>query len=256
VYPGNSAVLNLRRRIASLDGSETSFCGAAESLPLGIEAIDAVLGGGLALGALHDVAPVEPLHLGAATGFALALAARHRAQKSVLWIQPDFASYEAGGIYGPGLALFGLPLEHLLIVRVARSRDALWAMEEALKCQALSTVIAELADDTVDLTATRRLVLAAREGGTFGLLLRHRPTLAPNAAMTRWDIRAASGRSDVFGGLGRPVFDLSLVKNRRGICGRWSVAWNENEHAFTPLSGGVAAVVAGRTAVTRRARTG
>ena len=223
---------------------------------LGIAAIDPVLGGGLALGALHEVAPVAPLHLGAATGFALALAARDRSSKSVLWIQPAFAGQEAGHAYGPGLALFGLPLARLLVVRVACSRDALWAMEEALKCRALSTVIAELIDDIADLTATRRLILAARDGGSLGLLMRHRSTREPNASVTRWEVAAAAGRSDGFGGLGRPSFDLSLVKNRYGICGRWSVAWSGHEHAFTPLSRGVVAVAAGRPADTPRARTG
>ena len=55
-------------------------------------------------------------------------------------------------------------------------------MEEALKCRALSCVIAEVTQDA-DLTATRRLSLAAREGGALGLLLRHKATPAPSAAL-------------------------------------------------------------------------
>lgn len=251
---GNPAVLNLKRQMTSLEAT-TAFRDPQGNRTLGIELVDAMLGGGLALGALHEIAPMAPLHLGAATGFALALAARDHSRKSVLWIQPEFAGLEAGHPYGPGLALFGLPLSRLLVVKVTRSRDALWAMEEALKCPALSTVITELADDTADLTATRRLVLAAREGGALGLLLRHRSTLAPNASMTRWEVAAAPGRGDGFSGLGRPAFDLSLVKNRRGNGGRWSVAWSE-DHGFAPLSRGVAAVAVGRSAGAPRARTG
>lgn len=249
---GNPAVKNLKRQVVLLE-AETAFRDPQGNRTLGIEVADAMLGGGLALGALHEVAPVAPFHLGAATGFALALAARDRSRKAVLWIQPEFPGHEAGHPYGPGLALFGLPLSRLLVVKVTRSRDALWAMEEALKCPALSTVITELADDTADLTATRRLVLAARDGGALGLLLRHRSTLEPNASMTRWEVAAAPGRGDGFGGLGRPAFDLSLVKNRRGNCGRWSVAWSE-DHGFAPLSRGVAAVAASRSADAPRAR--
>ena len=48
-------------------------------LPLGIAAIDAALGGGLARGALHEIAAASEAHLAAATGFALGLAARGRA---------------------------------------------------------------------------------------------------------------------------------------------------------------------------------
>ena len=42
-------------------------------LPLGIAAIDAALGGGLARGALHEIAAASEAHLAAAAGFALGL---------------------------------------------------------------------------------------------------------------------------------------------------------------------------------------
>jgi protein ImuA len=138
--------------------------------------------------------------------------------------------------------LLGLPLERLLVLRVARPADALWAMEEALKCRALALVAAELTDDgaAADLTATRRLALAARDGGGLGLLLRHRSSPAPSAAATRWEISAAASRPDAFGGLGRANFTLSLIKNRRGPTGRWNITWDQHERAFSALSLGVA----------------
>ena len=43
------------------------------TLPLGIAPIDAALGGGLARGALHEIAAVSEAHLAAAAGFALGL---------------------------------------------------------------------------------------------------------------------------------------------------------------------------------------
>ena len=112
---------------------------------------------------LRKRAAGKPLHLGAAAGFALALAARAGERKHSLWIQPDFAGQEAGSFYGPGLTALGLPMERLLLLRVARAVDVLWAMEEALKSGVLATVIAELTDDgpAADLTATRRSRLSA-----------------------------------------------------------------------------------------------
>jgi protein ImuA len=107
-------------------------------------------------------------------------------------------------------------------------------MEEALKCRALSCAIVELPNDAplADLTATRRLTLAAREGGAFGFLLRHRASRLTSSAETRWQVTAACGEGDKFGGLGRAAFSLSLHKNRRGPTGHWTLAWNQHERTF------------------------
>ena len=79
-----------------------------------------------------------------------------------------------------------------MVVRVRRSVDVLWAMEEALSSRGIAASIAEFtADEIADLTATRRLALAARDGDGLGLLLRHRTAPEPSAAMTRWQVAAA-----------------------------------------------------------------
>jgi protein ImuA len=236
--PMEQPLRRLRRIIAE---SETQGMAETERrIALGVAAIDTTLGGGFAGAALHEMSAALPLHFGAAAGFALALAARARARnKQALWIATDFSCLEAGPFYGPGLDQFGLATEQLLIARVARPVDALFAMEEALKCRALSAVIAELHDEP-DLTATRRLILAAREGGALGLLLRPKPSEAPSAAHTRWQVAAAPSEPDALGGLGPTAFTLSLTRNRRGPCGRWTVAWDHHEHTFTALSRGVA----------------
>src|SRR4030088_933342 len=153
--------------------------GAEEgSLRLGVPALDDALQGGVALGALHELAPASELQLGCAFGFGLAIAALAAAGgRQVLCIATDYAALAAGTPYGLGLDRFGLSMDRLLILRVAHARDALWAFEEALKCPALGAVLTELpeAGASADLTATRRLSLAAQAGGGLGLLLRHRP---------------------------------------------------------------------------------
>jgi protein ImuA len=194
---------------------------------------DSMLGGGLAFGALHETTPARPSDFGAATGFTLALASlAAKRGGEMLWIQTDYARLEGGAIYGLGFDLFGLPSQRLLVLRARRAIDALFAMEEALKCRAVASVIAELPDDSADLTATRRLSLAAREQNGLGMLLRHRTSSMPSAAMTRWSVQAAPGVRDEFGGIGRTSFLLSLVKNRRGPCGRLSIAWDHHECVF------------------------
>src|ERR1700730_8690489 len=176
----------LRRMVATIDPSRFPPLGAEEgSLRLGVPALDDALQGGLALRALHELSPASELQLGSAFGFGLAIAALAAAGgRHVLCIATDYAAWEGGTPYGLGLDRFGLPMDRLMILRVAHPRDALWAFEEALKCPALATVLAELpeAGDAADLTATRRLLLAAQTGGGLGLLLRHRPYRLPTAA--------------------------------------------------------------------------
>lgn len=237
----------LRQSVAQIDAGAHALTTLRPPLPFGIAAMDGVLGGGLAFGALHELAPVRPVDAGAACGLALALAARSRGH--VLWLQGDFGRMESGALYGPGLALFGLPLDRLTILSAANGADVLWAMEEALRSRAVRLVIGELPDERAsdDGTAARRLAFTARDHGGLGLLLRPRPALAPSAAATRWQIAAAPSAPDQFGGLGRTTFDLSLTKNRRGPCGRWRIAWDHHEHAFQPaLPVGMAAAPSDR----------
>jgi len=239
--PMEHHLARLRRAIATSE----ALVDEARSLALGVPDVDAALGGGLSCAALHELS-AAPVHLGAAAGFALALAARSPKAQHVLWIATDFGMLETGALYGPGLDLLGLDTTRLLVARVVRPVDALFAMEEALKCRALSTVVAEV-NGEVDLTATRRLSLAAREGGPLGLLLRHQPSCSPSAARTRWDVSGAPSVPDELGGLGRTAFRLSLLRNRRGPCGTWTLTWDHHERVFTALSVGVAAAAADRS---------
>ncbi|HKY87202.1 MAG TPA: hypothetical protein VJL90_10615 [Pseudorhodoplanes sp.] len=269
-------MIGLRKIVARIEGyspdlalpesAERVFAQKARPLAFGLSSLDRALAGGLAPAALHEVTPAcaaeaasarrrpaSMADLGSALGFTLALAARARQArnetgKSVLWIATDFAALEAGDTYGLGCDLFGLSARELVIVKVARATDALWAMEEALKCRALAAAVAELPNDAAvaDLTATRRLTLAAREGGGFGFLLRHRGSALTSSAETRWRVAAAPAMPDRFGGLGRAAFSLTLHKNRRGPTGRWPIAWNHHERAFEALSLGVAAAAPDR----------
>ena len=143
---------------------------------------------GLPCAALHEMS-APPLHLGAAAGFALALAALAReGAKETLWIATDFGSLETGALYGPGLDQFGLATERLLIARVARPVDALFAMEEALKCRALAAVIAELPRRAGPHRDAPALARRARRW-------RPRPRAPPHADARRRARRARAGRS-------------------------------------------------------------
>jgi protein ImuA len=232
---GEQGTLSALRR--AVNAVTAPRAGEEARLGLGVASLDQSLAGGLALGALHEVGPAAPRDGGAATAFATALAVLAlREGGQAIWIRPDFAAAEAGELYGPGLALMGLPLERLVILRVPRPRDGLWAMEEALQCRAAGAVVTELMGDDADLIATRRLALAAGAGGGLGLLLRHRSCPTANAAMTRWEVASACGARDGFGGLAQPAFFVSLVKNRHGPTGQWRLSWDHHERAFVPAT--------------------
>jgi protein ImuA len=203
---------------------------------LSLGAPDAALKGGLGLGELHELAPLAPFHSGASLGFALALSTLVPRDGPVVWVQQDFAALETGTLYGLGCDLFGLASLRLLVVRTATPRDTLWAMEEALKTRGIAAVIGELAQEgqAADLTATRRLSLAAQQGGGLCLLLRQLPFSQPGAAATRWVVAATPGAADGLGGLGRTAFRLSLTKNRRGPCGSWVLQWDHHAKRFLP----------------------
>ena len=73
------------------------------------------------------------------TGFLLA---QVDTSKPLLWVQERMAILESGRIHPPGL-----PSHNLIHVEARDARDALWAMEEGVRCSGLSCVIGELWGD-------------------------------------------------------------------------------------------------------------
>jgi protein ImuA len=164
---------------------------------LGAAALDHRLPwGGLPRGALHEIVARDA---GAATGFAAALAAR-----SVLWCEGR-RTLDAGGLYPPGLARFGLDPGRLILARPKNDAEALWAIEEGLRCRDLALVVGEVA--ALAPTASRRLQLAAAAAATPALLLRRDE--GASAALTRWRI-AALPREGRAGATARPDDPLAL----------------------------------------------
>ncbi|MFA9200679.1 MAG: hypothetical protein ACEQR8_05755 [Cypionkella sp.] len=97
-------------------------------------------------------------------GAALALALDTLAAddgRALLWVQDRAALRLGGRPYRPGLPQ---ALRHRLIHAVAQTcEDALFALEEGLRCRDLAAVIGEVVGNpkALDFTASRRLTLAA-----------------------------------------------------------------------------------------------
>lgn len=138
-------------------------------------------------------------------GLALALArdalsAGERAQergevddrRQVLWVQDRNAIRLSGRPY-----LHGLPadLRHRVIHVAAKTpEDALFAMEEGLRCRDLACVIGELAGNprALTFTASRRLSLAAERHGVALWLVRLNAEPDLSSARMRWRVAAAA----------------------------------------------------------------
>ena len=230
--PAPHGVLANLRRAMALEFPQITADKSA--LAFGIPSLDAALGGGLATGALHEIAAAREAEIPAATGFALILAARNRGP--VVWIAEDMALAENGAPYGAGLEDLGLAPERLIAVRAAKSRDVLWAMEEALAGAGgpgPGAVIGEIRTG-IDFLATRRLSFAAGRGRALALLLRSTPANEPSAAATRFLVGAApsrpsSGAIPMACGPGPPRFCVRLTRNRRGPLGAWMLEFDRVE---------------------------
>lgn len=234
---GQAGVIDrLRTQIRALEGIGAP-AGAAV-LSLDIEAIDTALpDGGLPLGCVHEVTGASGMGArgggGAATGFCAALSARivsARGGGAVLWLQ------RGGDLYMPGLARYGLHPGSVITVRdLGRGRDMLWAFEEALRCNALVAVVAEVAEaDRIGLTASRRLQLAAEGAGITGFLLCESELSGSSAAVTRWRLSnlPSTGPSEIGPrepnsepGVGAPCWKAELLRCRGGRPAVWSIGW-------------------------------
>jgi protein ImuA len=168
------------------------------------------------------------------TGFLLAQLDR---EKPLLWVQDRLAILETGRIHPPGL-----PTQDLIHVEARDTRDALWAMEEGVRCAALSAVIGELWGDPrmLDFTATRRLAVAAERSGVPCWLVRLGGTANLSGARMRW--RMASAPS-LFNSLdprapGLPAWDVELFRSRVSPPGRWSIAYEADRFHLAAAPGG------------------
>jgi protein ImuA len=81
-----------------------------------------------------------------------------------------FVIDERREFYPPGVARRVGFLDKVIVVHPANARDALWALEQSLRCSGVTVVVGWI--DKVDDHAYRRLQLAAEAGGGIGLLLR------------------------------------------------------------------------------------
>jgi protein ImuA len=224
----------LRAEIAALEGAGK---GAGEVAAFGDARLDRLLpGGGLALRAWHefDGEGMELETAVATAAFVARLAAPLTRQGELIWV------LRRDDLHAPGLNALGFPAERLIQVCARDEAEALAVMEDALRTPGVAAVFAEAAE--VDLTAGRRLQLAAEQGHATGFVLRRRPfggadrRDVSSAAATRWTIAPAPSEPPAGQpGLGAPRWRVRLERCRGGRTGEWIFeAWEEDDapHPF------------------------
>jgi protein ImuA len=184
---------------------------------------------------------------GAASGFVLAIArlleGRKGAPRRCLLIADAFGGREAGIVYAPGLADFGLEPGELIHAMPRRIEDALWLADAALVSRAFSVVLLEIHGNpkTFGLTESRRLSLRARDtGGTLYLLrqageeeassAQFRLLVEPAPAVAR---KLSDGRL-LGGSIGHPVFRVLVEKSRSPGLSQFILEWNIHERRLKP----------------------
>jgi protein ImuA len=163
---------------------------------------------------------------GAAFGLALALDGLGQGaldQRHLLWVQDRAAARLTGRPYRPGLpaALRG----RVIHVLARTPADALFALEEGLRCRELAGVIGEIAGNpkALDFTASRRLSLAAERYGVPLVLVRPDAARDLGSARMRWQARAAPSLPPRWNAQapGLPAWRAELFRARAHPPGEW-----------------------------------
>lgn len=140
-----------------------------------------------------------------------------------LWVQDRQALWRSGRPYRPGLPR---ALRHRLIHVSARTaEDALFALEEGLRCRDLAFVIGEICGNpgALDLTASRRLGLAAEKHGVPFWLVRLNAQRDLSSARQRWQVSAAPSPEPRWNPVapGTASWQADLFRARRHPPGSW-----------------------------------
>jgi protein ImuA len=160
-------------------------------------------------------------------------------RRAILWVQDRAALRMGGRPYRPGLPP---ALRHRLIhVACEKPEDALFAIEEGLRCRDLACVIGELAGNprALDFTASRRLTLTAQRHGVPLWLVRLDAERDLSSARLRWAVSAAPSPHPQWNrdAPGVPAWQAELFRARMHPPGTWTLRDDPTGLAAEPRAG-------------------
>lgn len=202
----------------------------------GHASLDAYLDGGFQRGQLHEIFAKTAEDNGSATNFAAMVALCGLEQdKGILWLRTIGAMRKGGRFHPAGLVELGGDPGALFMAVAPDDKALLQSASDALRCDAFGVVIVECwgSPSILDLTACRRLTLAAGRSGVTAIMLRLDAREQHSTASTRWSVGTATSTPLTANAPGHPTFDLSLLRRRAGPSDKsWLVEWDRDERSF------------------------
>ena len=154
----------LRREVSRIEGPDPRNSDNAPTIGSGLAELDRILpGGGFRPGTLVEWLAARP---GSGAGSLALSTARQAIVPNKALVVMD----RLGRFFPPAAAAWGIDSRRLILIRAADEADELWALEQALRSEAVGAVWAKI--DRLESRDFRRLQLAAETGGGLGLLLR------------------------------------------------------------------------------------
>jgi protein ImuA len=172
------------------------------------------------LGAVHEFLCGQPEAVAATAGFVSGiLSTCMPAKGAVIWISLR------KGIFPPALHAFNIEPNHIIFIHPANEKEILWVTEEALKCDSVKAVVAEMRD--LNFTSSRRFQLAVEHSKVTAFIFNQKPGKAGNnACLSRWQISSLpSIPENGLPGVGHPRWQVHLQKIRNGKPGSWQIEW-------------------------------
>ncbi|MEO1220712.1 MAG: hypothetical protein AAFY42_05095, partial [Pseudomonadota bacterium] len=158
-------------------------------------------------------------------------------RRQLLWVQDKRAVEMNGRPY-----LHGLPKEwreRVICVEAKSCEDALFALEEGLKCRDLACVMGEIAGNprALDFTASRRLSLTAEKHGVALWLVRLEAEADLSSARMRWRVKPAVSPAPRWNarGPGEAAWQAELFRARSHAPGEWMLEDKDGRLVQPPL---------------------
>ena len=216
----------LQKDILSFQGFRSHADGLRKHYGLG-EMESAFPNGIFPTGAVHEFLSDDYENAAATAGFMSGLLSKVMpARGCCLWISSKRT------LFPPALKFFGIEPDRVIFVDLKKKEDLLWAIEEALRCDALAAVVGEVNDIT--LTESRRLQFAVEQSRVTGFLHRCNPRSANTlASVSRWKVTPIpSELEEGMPGVGYPRWHVELLKVRNGEPGSWDVEWSSDNFQY------------------------